>query len=85
MPVLLTSRSITQMTSIALLVVDECHHCKKHAPLNQIFKNFYHTVRLSKSLLAHVLGPVGGVISHTQYFMSHATCTMPTLASLEIT
>ncbi|KAK9795892.1 hypothetical protein WJX73_009969 [Symbiochloris irregularis] len=37
--------AFVQMTSIALLVVDECHHCKKLSPLNQIFKNFYHTVQ----------------------------------------
>ena len=34
-----------QLDELALLVYDECHHCKKSHPANMIMQNFYHKVR----------------------------------------
>ncbi|OQN95566.1 hypothetical protein B0A48_18501 [Cryoendolithus antarcticus] len=45
-----------RLTSLALLIFDEAHHCIKKHPANIIMKNFYHELKATGANVPYILG-----------------------------
>ncbi|OQN96096.1 hypothetical protein B0A48_18342 [Cryoendolithus antarcticus] len=45
-----------RLTSLALLIFDEAHHCVKKHPANIIMENFYHGLKATGADVPHILG-----------------------------
>ena len=49
-----------QMSEIALLILDECHHCKKRHPANEIMQQFWHPAPASTR--PHIFGMTASLV-----------------------